>query len=172
MISKSYQSEMSRNCRHTKAKEPNCLHRNHIQLPNLRSMDLSGNKITHMQLLHHQYADHQVDFGKMEQSYDPKKVSIDLLYPALEGLNLVNNNLMDEFNPNIGHQRYLKWIKLSGNHCLERIPMQFGLLKNGQLTELSMDHLPNLVEPPAEYRDVKIGMLGSLLTYMRSRLKK
>ncbi len=50
--------------------------------------------------------------------------------------------------------------------------MEFAYLKNTkQLTELRMDNLPALVEPPMEYQNSDAG-LGHLLTYMRSRLKE
>jgi hypothetical protein len=124
-----------------------------------------------MQLTRQQPASDYIDYGSLEKEYDHKIApALDLLYPALEGLNLSSNILKGKFNPNIGHQTNLKWIKLGDNEPLEKIPMEFAYLKNTrQLTELRMEKLPRLVEPPAEYQQTG---LSQLLTYMRSRLRE
>jgi Leucine-rich repeat (LRR) protein len=156
-----HQIQKKQHCQHGEFRGLLCQHRNHTQLPYLISIDLSDNKIIHMQLVH---------AGFKENEYIKKLSRQSLLYPALEVLNLTNNNLSDKFNPNIGHQMQLKSIKLGKNHDLKRIPMEFGLLKNtNKLTELGMTDLPNLEEPPVLYRNVKV---KNLLTYMKSRLKE
>lgn len=163
-------SLMKQNCRHESSKGLACQHRKHTQLLYLTNLDLSHNNITYMQLVQQQPAEEITDFGETEKKYDKNVTSLDLLYPVLDNLNLMSNNMLGKFNPNIGHQTHLKSIKLSGNKFLERIPMEFAHLKNTRrLTELDMKDLPSLVDPPIEYRTV--GLLN-LLTYMRSRLKK
>ena len=172
VISKVHQTQVSQNCRHGKSVGLACQHRSHTQLLNLKTLHLSNNGIMFMQLIRQPNVDDYVDFGERETEYNHKIApGLDLLYPALEGLSLNSNNLLGKFNPNIGHQSHLKWIWLNGNHGLQHIPMEFAYLKNSkQLTELRMADLPNLVEPPPEYRDS--GKLRQLFTYMRSRLKE
>ena len=151
-----------------------CQHRNHPRLNHLTSFDLSHNKIQHFQLIHrHQQAQR---FGKdpgnqpMEKEFQPSVSSLELLYPALENLDLSHNDLRDLFNPNIGHQTHLKSIKLNANPELERIPYEFSCLKKSKdFTELAMSDLPKLHEPPAEYQTAE---LSHVLTYMRSCLKE
>ena len=163
VLSEENLTRMSQNCRRPMSIDPKCQHRNHSQLPYLKFIDLSGNQITHMQLICDVYD------STLEKTFDPSIKPINLLYPALLTLNLSENKLLGTFNPNIAHLKSLQSIKLSGNNSLERIPIEFGLLKGRDLTELRREDLPNLRDPPAEYRDTK---LGSLLTYMKSRLKQ
>ena len=151
-----------------------CQHRNHPRLDHLTSFDLSRNKIQHFQLIHHHY---QADrFGgdpgnqPIEKVFQPLLSSLELLYPALENLDLSNNDLRELFNPNIGHQTHLKSIKLSSNPELEKIPYEFSCLKKSKdFTELAMADLPKLHKPPAEYQTAE---LSHVLTYMRSCLKE
>lgn len=170
-ILKSHQVQIQQNCRHGSSVGLACQHRSHTHLPNLATLDLSNNGITYMQLVRRHPKDDYINFGEIEKEYDPKVAPVlDLLYPALEGLNLMRNNLLGRFNPNIGHQTHLKWIRLNSNHGLQEIPMEFAFLKNTKhLTQLCIDDLPNLVEPPPEYQQVE---LSHLLTYMKSRLKE
>ena len=110
------------------------------------------------------------NWAETETEYNTQITSLDLLYPALEGLELSSNDLVGRFNPNIGHQSHLKWIRLQKNRQLEKIPMEFAYLKGmRQFTELVITDLPNLVDPPREYQSVN---LAHLLTYMRSSLKE
>ena len=163
--------QVVRNCQHSKSFGMPCHHRSHHNLPCLLKLDLLGNDIMHFQLIHHPplESEHE-DPAKKEGHYRHGVTSLDLLYPLLEGLNLGNNKLEGQFNPNIGYQSHLKSINLSKNHSLEKLPMEFAHLKNSRLfTELSRDDCPNLVEPPKEYQNVS---LTHLLAYMRSRLKK
>lgn len=163
--------QVTQNCRHGQSVGLACQHRSHNYLPHLATIDLSSNRLAYMQLTRQQPVDGYVDFGVLEKEYDHKIApALDLLYPSLEGLNLSGNVLKGKFNPNIGHQTHLKWVRLSSNEPLEKIPMEFAYLKNiKQLTELRMENLPRLVEPPAEYQQTG---LNQLLTYMRSRLKE
>ena len=150
-----------------------CQHRNHPRLDHLAFLDLSNNEVQHFQLLHHPpYESLGADPGNhpQEKEFQHNISSLDLLYPALENLNLSKNDLCGLFNPNIGHQTHLKSIKLDNNPRLERIPFQFSYLKKSKdFTELSMHGLPNLVDPPGEYAGAG---LSHLLTYMRSCLKE
>ncbi len=171
VITRSLHTQVIRNCRHGGSVGQACQHRSHSHLLFLATIDISSNKLSYMQLIRSQPTENELqDFGKLETEYDSKIGALDLLYPALEGLNLIGNQLKGKFNPNIGRQTHLKWIRLSNNPDLTGIPMEFAHLKNTkQLTELGMDQLPNLVEPPVEYQNVS---LSHLLTYMRSRLKE
>ena len=171
VISKVQQLMINQNCRHGSSVGMACQHRNHTYLPYLQTLDVSHNMLKHVQLLRQTAEETPVDFGVREKVYDGKIApNLDLLYPSLEGLNVTNNQLLGKFNPNIGHQAHLKWIRLSDNRNMSEIPMEFAYLKNTrQLTELQMRNLDNLVEPPPEYKEVG---LSHLLTYMRSRLKE
>ena len=150
-----------------------CQHRNHPRLNHLTSFHLSHNQIKHFQLIHHRpYEQKGEDPGDypMEKAFQPSLSSLDLLYPAVENLDLSNNNLQGLFNPNIGHQTHLKSIKLHSNLELERIPFHFSCLKKSKdFTELTMEDLPKLYEPPKEYQ---MAGLSHVLTYMRSCLKE
>ena len=160
------------NCRHVDDAGRSCTHRSHHRLPWVTTLDLSQNKIVHLQLIRQHNPESELELTeRKEMEYEAKIApSLDLLYPALEGLNLTSNSLAGMFNPNIGHQIHLKWIKLSKNYELTEIPMEFAYLKKTkQLSELRIDDLPNLMEPPVEYQKVR---LNHLLTYMRSRLKE
>ena len=165
--------QVVKNCRHSKTFGLPCQHRSHPRLPCLTNLILSGNKLRFFQLIHHDPLTHgNEDPGKEENTlgFYPIISSLDLLYPALEGLDLSSNNLQDEFNPNIGHHSHLKWIWLRRNNELLKIPMEFAYLKNTrQFTELLIEDLPNLIEPPRDYQQVS---LTHLLTYMRSRLRE
>ncbi len=163
--------QVVRNCRHGRTFGLPCQHRSHTRLPCLTTLNLCGNKLRYFQLIHHspiQQPDE--DPGELEDTYIPRVSILHLLYPTLEGLSLASNDLRKKFNPNIGYQTHLKWIWLSKNPELRAIPMEFAFLKNTrQFTELSIDDLPSLIDPPLEYQKVT---LSHLLTYMRSRLKE
>ena len=151
-----------------------CLHRSHTMLHYLQTLDLSGNEIQYIQLLQHAPLKRKTqDASDDELRYQQNINVLKLLYPSLEGLNLSNNRLVKEFNPNIGRQTQLKWIRLSGNSELERLPLEIAYLKNvrSTLTELEIRNLPNLVEPPAEYHKPEM-QVGQILTYLRSKLKQ
>lgn len=164
---------MVKNCRHGNTFGLPCQHRSHPRLPCLTNLVLSGNRLRYFQLIHHSPLNTgDEDPGQEENTFGfyPSISSLDLLYPALEGLDLSANQLQDEFNPNIGHHSHLKWIWLRRNPELLKIPMEFAYLKNTrQFTELLIEDLPNLIEPPKEYQQVS---LTHLLTYMRSRLRE
>lgn len=150
-----------------------CLHRSHSQLPYLQTLHLTGNKLKRFQLIKCILKRNTLDPTENETTFHVNCSALDLLYPSLEGLDLINNCLVGTFNPNIGRQTQLKWIRLSGNPDLEKLPLQLALLKNiRKLTEVKIDNLPNLIEPPKEYQDTSRIELGQLLTYMRSRLKE
>lgn len=172
VLRKKLHTQVVKNCRHGKTFGLPCQHRSHPRLSNLTTLTLSGNKLQHFQLIQHPplEEDSIEDPSAMEAEFCSHVSSLELLYPALEGLDLSSNDLQGQFNPNIGHLSHLKWIWLRKNHELQRIPMEFAYLKNArQFTELSMEDLPNLIEPPKEYQSVS---LTHLLTYMRSRLKE
>ena len=160
------------NCRHGEDIGKACSHRSHNRLPWLTMLVLAQNKISRLQLIRLPQPESSQEWLEMvETEYQPKIApSLDLLYPALEGLNMSSNLLIGMFNPNIGHHTHLKWVHLNGNSELTGVPMEFAYLKNTKmLTELKIGDLPSLIEPPVEYQTVG---LNHLLTYMRSRLKK
>ena len=172
VLRKNLHTQVVKNCRHGKTFGLPCQHRSHPRLPTLTTLSLPNNKLQHFQLIHHPPLNEESteDPSSWEAKFLTQISSLDLLYPALEGLDLGSNNLQGEFNPNIGHQSHLKWIWLKRNYDLLKIPMEFAYLKSTrQFTELGMEELPNLVEPPKEYQSVS---LTHLLVYMRSRLKE
>lgn len=151
-----------------------CQHRNHPRLNHLTSLELTQNRLRHFQLIEHR--SHGKQNGKdpgellVEKVFQPSLSSLQLLYPALENLDLSKNDLQGLFNPNIGHQSHLKSIKLNGNPELEQIPYTFSNLKKSKdFTELTMSDLPKLFEPPVEYQKAD---LSHVMTYMRSCLKE
>ena len=101
--------------------------------------------------------------GVEESEFVSSNATLDLLYPGLEGLDLTENKLEGCFNPNIGRQNQLKWIRLTNNPSLERIPTEFAYLKKGNLLTLLEINigLPLLTQPPPEYqtRDTTTGQL-------------
>ena len=163
-------SKVLKSCLHDETFGHPCQHRRHYCLPNLTNLKLSGNRLKHFQILFYL----PLDSGEVEVHVEAKFVptNIDLLYPALEALELSSNNLQGEFNPNIGHQSHLKQIQLDTNLELQKLPMEFShLRKTRQLTELKRNNLPKLTDPPQEYLNEQVSV-SHLLTYMRSRLKK
>ena len=151
-----------------------CLHRSHNSLQYLQTLDLLDNEIERLQLIQHTPLKRKTqDVTEDEVSYQQHITPLSLLYPSLEGLNLSRNQLRGELNPNVGQLRQLKWLRLSGNHQLERIPLEIAHLKGmrSTFTELEMRDLPNLVEPPAEYHSPHM-QVGQILVYLRSKLKQ
>lgn len=152
-----------------------CLHRAHSCLPYLQTLDLLDNNLYRIQLIQHPPLKRKTQDVVLENEseYHQNITLLNLLYPSLEGLNLTRNNLIGQLNPNIGKQTQLKWIRVSGNTDLEKIPLEIAYLKNTRstFTELEMNDLPNLVEPPPEYRDQNM-QVAQILTYMRSKLKQ
>lgn len=146
----SKQNDINQNCGHADSATPTCQHRNHTQLPNLTTMDLTGNKIEQLQLIRRHAFGEEANYDKKEEVFCPNITpGIDLLYPALEYLYLAKNNLMCKFNPNIGHQMHLKDIQLRENPNLESLPDEFGFLKNKNLSTLSSD-IPELKDKKLE----------------------
>ena len=173
VLTQASHTEVVKCCLHQKTFGYPCQHSKHPRLPNLTNLKLSGNRLKYFQILYHQplESDDEEPIEK-DQKFDPTKTSMDLLYPALEALELSGNNLQGEFNPNIGHQSHLKQIQLVKNPELQKIPMEFAYLrKTRQLTELQINDLPNLIEPPQEYQNKQVS-INHLLTYMSSRLIK
>ena len=151
-----------------------CLHRSHSCLLYLQTLNLYGNKLKRFQLLRHPPLKRKTqDATEAELEFRQEFTSLSLLYPSLDGLDLSHNELEGQFNPNIGRMTQLKWIRLNSNTNLERLPLEFALLKGSRcsLTELQISNLPNLIQPPSEYQDPQV-QVNQLLTYMRSRLKQ
>lgn len=153
-----------------------CHHRHHDSLQFLASLHLGNNNLTNLLLLKHRppdTLDSKGGIGVQESEFVSSNSTLDLLYPGLEGLDLTGNKLEGCFNPNIGRQNQLKWIRFTNNPSLERIPTEFAYLKKGNLLTLLeiTTGLPRLVQPPLEYQ-TRETTTGQLLTYLRSLLKK
>ena len=153
-----------------------CNHRHHDSLQFLATLHLSNNNLTNLLLLKHRppdTLDSKGGIGVKESEFVSSNSTLDMLYPGLEGLDLTGNKLEGCFNPNIGRQNQLKWIRFINNPLLERIPTEFAYLKKGNLlTLLEITRgLPRLIQPPPEYQ-TRETTAGQLLTYLRSLLKK
>ena len=167
-------NHMIRYCRMVDSQHQQCHHRTHKEMKNLTTINLAGNHLTHFQLMQSLEVDKRsptkptdnVAADQPSENYS----QLDLLYPELENLNISNNRLQGCFNHNIGYQSQLKSITLGGNIELEELPMEFAYFKKSKkFTQLSLNNLPKLRDPPAEYHKNK---LRTLLSYMSSRLKK
>ena len=172
VLTRTAYSNVLRSCLHVETFGHPCQHRSHHCLSSLTYLKLSGNRLKHFQIFYYQ----PLDTGDIEVHVEAKFVptNIDLLYPALEALELSSNNLQGEFNPNIGHQSHLKQIQLDTNLELRKLPMEFAHLRKTlplKLTELKRSNLPKVIDPPQEYLNEQVSV-NHLLTYMRSRLKK
>ena len=148
-----------------------CHHRSHAQLPFLKELNLSGNKLTHMQLLRHPPSSDSEDCPFTEEErFMANASSTNLLYPNLQILNLERNDLIGVFNSNIGHQSKLQTLLLSGNTSLEALPNQLGLLN---LSTMSIQDTPSLADPPQEYQRIKSrDNLDHLLRFLKARMKR
>ena len=169
-ISPQLKSHMIRYCRMVGAQDQECRHRTHRDMKNLTIIDLAYNRLRHFQLM--QWLELDTGSMKINQSETASIQSysqLDLLYPELENLNISNNCLQGCFNHNIGYQSQLKSVTLGGNVDLEELPMEFAYFKKRKtFTQLSLNNLPKLRDPPVEYHN----RLRPLLSYMSSRLKK
>lgn len=164
-------SSMRRNC-YYELDSNVCLHCSHSQLLYLQTLMLESNKLKRFQLLKAVLKRTTKDPTEDEIEFRQNCSALNLLYPSMEGLDLTNNSLTGTFNPNIGRQTQLKWLWLSQNKELEKLPLHVADLKNfRRLTEIKLRNLPNLVEPPKEYQNESV-QASQLLTYMRSRLKE
>ena len=158
-------------CCYTMDSELHCEHRSHHQLPFLTTLVLHKNRLRHFALSLSERVGGEEGEGRDGTSV--LSSTLDLFYPVLGGLDLSHNDLRGTFTRDIRFQFHLKWIKLGDNPLLERLPMEFGYLKNTrQFTELSIDNLPNLIDPPKEYQSLNYSNLNHLLSYMKARLKK
>ena len=158
-------------CARKELDDMSCQHRNHRRLPNLSTLDLRQNSLTHFQVLFHTPLNTGTpNFGAEEDVYRRQVAAKDLLYPSLENLNLSHNCLQGQFNPNIAHLTSIKAIQLNDNKQLQIIPYEFGHFKRFKgFTELNIMNLPELVQPP---KDVQGHMCQQLLTYLAAGLRE
>lgn len=148
-----------------------CQHHNHTKLTDLTSLNLKQNRLTHFQVLYHMPSSKDApNFGAQEDTYQKEVAVSDLLYPSLENLDLSENRLEGQFNPNIAHLTAIKAIQLNGNEPLQKIPYELGHLKKMKgFTELNISNLPNLVQPP---KDIQGHMCQQLLAYLAAGLRQ
>ena len=171
ILNKEQLKVLSQSCVCKQFKDQPCPHRNHRQLANLTSLNLTHNFLTHFQVFYHMPPSSGTqNFGKEENTYQ-KQVSVaEILFPSLENLDLSHNCLQDLFNPNISHLSTLKAIQLNNNEPLQKIPYEFGHLKKMKgFTELNIKNLPNLVQPPKECQEY---MCAHLLTFLAAGLRE
>lgn len=149
-----------------------CLHRHHDSLQFLTSLYLTNNGLREINLLKHPLRTDHAHEEEKELEYVASSSNFDMLYPALEGLDLTGNQLEGCLNPNFGRQLQLKWIRLSNNEPLEQLPKELAhLKKSNNLNLLEIKNLPKLVQPPPEYHSMEPNV-GPILTYLKSLLKK
>ena len=135
-----------------------CNHKSHTSLQSLATLNLKGNRLTRFQ------------FSFEISNMDPKGNS--LIYPELASLDLSNNLLCGQLDSNIGNQRYLRCLDLSGNHDLKSLPLELCHLSDTlsmlQLndTNLTDSYLKeyHACQSPAE--------LPKLLSYMKAAMKR
>ena len=161
------------NCRSVFENPSLCQHCSHQQLPFLNELDLSGNCLTQIQLLHRpplSHPDGSEDPVIHDKAFLANASSTALLYPNLEVLNLEQNDLTGLLNPNIGHHSQLRSLLLSDNKNLEVLPNELGMLN---LAVMSIKDTPSLIDPPQEYQQVESrDNLSHLLHFLKARLRK
>ena len=132
-----------------------CCHKTHTTLNNLLYLYLKGNTLQ--------------QFTFINDSHDAGEK--DLRFPELKTLDLSKNQLNDQLDPNIGLQKHLTTLILSDNPNLKSLPLQLSYLSD-TLTNLELDNLPGLKDPPKEYILVASRSPKRLLSYMKSRIKR
>ena len=148
-----------------------CEHRNHSKLTELSYLNLKENRLMHFQVLCHVPPESgALDFGAEEDAYQQNVANSDLLYPALQNLDLSCNRLQGRFNPNVAHLTRIKAIQLNNNDSLQVIPYELGHLKKLKgFCQLNLKNLPELVQPP---KDIQGQMCQQLLTFLAAGLKE
>ena len=106
------------------------MHRSHSSLQYLQTPQLLRNGFKRFQLIKCSLKQTTQETTIDEIAFRQK---CSLPYPSLQGLDLTQNSLEGTFNPNIGCQSQLQWIRLSKNPQLEKLPLEFALLKNSQI---------------------------------------
>ena len=136
-----------------------CNHKTHTDLKNLTYLNLKGNRLTRFQ------------FSSQISNMDPK--GCNLIYPELASLDLSNNLLCGQLDSNIGNQRRLRCLNLSGNHDLKSLPLELCHLSN-TLSLLQLDDTPNLTDLYLrEYQSHQSPTdLPRLLSCMKSAMKR
>jgi len=130
-------------------KDISCQHRSHNYLDNLNYLYLNDNLFS------------EISF----ECTSSCSRRAGLIFPSLKTLDLSNNQL-SMLNPNIGKQKVLNALYLNGNIHLEHLPLELSYL-SGTLTNITLNNLPNLKDPPREYHS----SAKKLLSFLKSRLK-
>ena len=170
VLNKEQLSLVRQTCVRQELRMQTCEHRSHSRLVNLSTLILTGNQLTHFQILYHSLPNAGApDFGAEEKTFMKDSNPV-LLYPSLENLDLSHNNLQGRFNPNVAHLAKIKAIQLNDNEHLQVIPYELGHLKKLQgFTQLDLRNLPELVQPP---KDIQESMCQQILTYLAAGLKE
>ena len=132
-----------------------CCHKTHTSLNNLLYLYLKGNTLQQFTFIND-----SCDAGER-----------DLRFPELNTLDLSENQLSDQLDANIGLQKHLTTLILSDNPNLKSLPLELSYLNN-TLTNLELDNLPGLKDPPKEYILAASRSPKRLLSYMKSRIKR
>ena len=130
-----------------------CSHKTHTSLKNLSCLYLKANCFQQFTFI------------------DDSDVSAEttLRFPELKKLDLSKNQLCDQLDPNVGLQKDLTTLILSDNPNLRSLPLELSNLSNS-LTNLELDNLPGLKDPPKEY--ILAASPKRLLSYLKSKIKR
>ena len=130
-----------------------CPHKSQTSLTNLTHLNLKRNKLRHFAF--------------------KRYTSPSLIYPALEYLDLSDNEICDHLDSSIGQQKHLNTLYLNNNPNLKFLPLELSYLSNS-LKILQLDDLPQLIDP--HLREYQLNQspptLLKLLSYMKSAMKR
>ncbi|RDD43578.1 Leucine-rich repeat serine/threonine-protein kinase 1 [Trichoplax sp. H2] len=146
-----------------------CRHRRHDCLIQLKTLDVSCNQLSDLDLLLEDVPDKNEETLKRfheDLIGDTSKEFVKTIYPSLKSLDISNNNL--KFVPKgIPYLSNLGSLNLSSNISIVSLPPEMGLLT--KLWELSMDGL-RLHDPPPSIMEQKKAKV--ITGYLLSRLQK
>lgn len=149
-----------------------CIHRQHSRLDNLRSLVLSNNQLTTLNLLAEDSFEGIQSFIKSLASPDPNSKNASkgrskILFPNLSMLD-VSNNIIKDIPPLISELSNLSVLHLSGNLAISRLPPEMGLLS--KLWNLNLRGC-NLNEPLKSMIESKKYKTMDIIGYLKSILE-
>ncbi|KAJ8980099.1 hypothetical protein NQ317_008560 [Molorchus minor] len=143
-----------------------CCHRRHLRLDNLRTLILTGNRLTRIQLTTDDDGDvNTTEDDEIERSTQSGKAK--LMFPNLSMLDISNNNLK-EIPSNINELSNLSVLNISGNSEINELPPQMGLLS--RLWNLNTRGT-TLQEPLKSMIDSKKYKTMDIIGYLKSVLE-